>query len=127
MGKALDHKALRSMGKALDHKALRSMGKALDHKSLRSMGKALDHKALGHELRSMGKALDHKALGLEFATTNSIVIGSLHTHIGWVINVEKSNFTLSQVATYMGMFLDTSLGLAIPSTRMALHLEGLFF
>ena len=41
----------------------------------------------------------------------------LCARLGWVINVEKSCLTPSQVATYLGISLDTRVGLAYPSER----------
>ena len=54
-----------------------------------------------------------------------MVIGPLHTpRLGG--NVEKSSLTPSQVAIYLGISLDTRVGLAYPSEKrdrtMALHL-----
>ena len=37
--------------------------------------------------------------------------------LGWVVNVEKSSLTPSQVAIYLGISLDTRVGLAYPSER----------
>ena len=41
----------------------------------------------------------------------------LCTRLGWVVNVEKSSLTPSQVAIYLGISLDTRVGLAYPSER----------
>ena len=41
----------------------------------------------------------------------------LCTRLGWVVNVEKSSLTPSQVAIYLGILLDTRVGLAYPSER----------
>ena len=41
----------------------------------------------------------------------------LCTLLGWVVNVEKSSLTPSQVAIYLGISLDTRVGLAYPSER----------
>ena len=41
----------------------------------------------------------------------------LCTRLGWVVNVKKSSLTPSQVATYLGILLDTRVGLAYPSER----------
>ena len=39
------------------------------------------------------------------------------TRLGWVVNVEKSSLTPSQVANYLGILLETRVGLAYPSER----------
>ena len=39
------------------------------------------------------------------------------TRLGWVVNVGKSNFTPSQVANYLGISVDTRVGLAYHSKR----------
>ena len=41
----------------------------------------------------------------------------LCTCLGWVVNVEKSSLTPSQMATYSGISLDTRVGHTYPSTR----------
>ena len=41
----------------------------------------------------------------------------LCARLGWVVNVEKSSLTPSQVAIYLGISLDTRVGLAYPSER----------
>ena len=42
----------------------------------------------------------------------------LCTRLGWVVNVEKSSLTPSQVASYLGISLDNRAGLTYPSERM---------
>ena len=48
----------------------------------------------------------------------------LCTRLGWVVNMEKSNLTPSQVANYLGISLDTRVGLAYPSKRIERWLGG---
>ena len=53
----------------------------------------------------------------ELAKQQTQWLVGLCARLGWVVNVEKSSMTPSQVAIYLGILLDTRVGLAYPSER----------
>ena len=58
-----------------------------------------------------------KPISEELAKQQTQWLLDLCTGLGWVVNVEKSSLTPSHVAIYLGISLDTRVGLAYPSER----------